>query len=360
MVEFPGLWDLKLSIRREAVENLFGIDGFSIYWYGVIIALGFMLAVLLGVKNSRKFGLEPDNILDMILFAAPAAIVGARLFYVIFTWELFRDNPMDILNTRKGGLAIYGGLIAGMITAYIYCRYKKINPFKLLDFGVPYVAMAQGIGRWGNFFNQEAFGVPTNLPWRMNGDIINQYLTGLDLSAWGAHPTFLYESLWDFAVFFFLIWFRNRKKKDGEVLCLYMVAYGVGRFFIEGLRTDSLMLGASGLRISQVLAALFAIVFIVLFVIIRKRTKAKAAEAELEASVAAASEGASQSVYSELLSKIKEESMEHSNETVGHSKETVEHSEETVEHSEGSGQSEEVYEESPEKDDKKEDTQEDK
>ncbi|NTV90214.1 MAG: prolipoprotein diacylglyceryl transferase, partial [Clostridiales bacterium] len=212
MVEFPGLGGIQLSISREAIRNLFGIEGFSIYWYGIIIALGFLLAVLLAMKNSKRFGLEPDNILDMIIFAAPMAIIGARLYYVIFSWDLFRDNPIDILNTRKGGLAIYGGVIFGILTAYVFCKIKKIKPLKLIDFGVPYLVMAQGIGRWGNFFNQEAFGVQTNLPWRMNGDVINQYLLGvnpsIDLSLFGVHPTFLYESIWDIAVFIFLLWFR--------------------------------------------------------------------------------------------------------------------------------------------------------
>jgi len=277
MVEFPGLGGLRLSVKREAFENFFGIQGFSIYWYGIIITLGFLLAILLGLKNCRKFGIEPDNIIDVILFVAPASIIGARLYYVIFSWDLYRDNPIYIFNTRKGGLAIYGGVIAGLLTAYIYCRVKKIKPLKFIDFGVPYVVMAQGIGRWGNFFNQEAFGNITDLPWRMNGDIINRFLLdkypGINLEVWGVHPTFLYESIWNFAVFFFLIWFRSRKKADGEVFCLYMAGYGLGRFFIEGLRADSLMLGLSGIRVSQHLAGIFVVAFIIIFVIIRMRSK---------------------------------------------------------------------------------------
>jgi len=271
VVEFPGLWGLKLEINRVAFE----IFGVPIYWYGIIIAFAFLMAVLLGMKNSKLAGIEPDSVLDLVLFAAPAAIICARLFYVIFSWDLFKDNLIDIINTRKGGLAIYGGVIGGFITAYFFARYKKISVLKLLDFGVPYLVMAQGIGRWGNFFNQEAFGGATTLPWRMNSDTVNSFLaafqSNLDLTKWGVHPTFLYESIWDFAVFSLLIWFRKRKKLDGEVLFLYMILYGAGRFLIEGLRTDSLMLGS--LRISQLLAALFVIIFTAAFIFRRNRSK---------------------------------------------------------------------------------------
>lgn len=296
LVEFPGLWGMKFVINRVAF-NVFGIP---IYWYGIIIATGFLLAVLLGMRNSKKVGIDPDNILDLVLFAAPAAIIGARLFYIIFSWDLFKDNLIDIFNTRKGGLAIYGGILAAFIVAFIFARKKKIGVLKLLDFGVPYLVMAQGIGRWGNFVNQEAFGVATKLPWRMNSDTVNAYLSskqaGLDLSKWGAHPTFLYESLMDFVIFFFLIWFGKRKKVQGEVFFLYMLLYGVGRFFIESLRTDSLMLGS--IRISQLLAGIFAVVFAVLFIYGRKRINKGEEAEEVESG---------QSQYGALLMRLKEE-----------------------------------------------------
>ena len=296
LVEFPGLWGLKFTLNRVAFE----VFGIPIYWYGIIIASGFLLAVLLGMKNSKLADLEPDNLLDLVLFAAPAAIVCARLFYVIFSWELFKDNLLDIVNTRKGGLAIYGGILGAFLVAYIYARRKKIRILRLLDFAVPYIAMAQGIGRWGNFVNQEAFGSATSLPWRMNSDTVNSYLTGfnssIDLTKFGAHPTFLYESLWNFAVFSYLIWYRKRKKLDGEVFFLYMLLYGAARFFIEGLRTDSLMLGS--FRISQLLAALFVIVFTALFIYRRKKIKKVDEEVTVEIG---------QSQYGSVLKKLKEE-----------------------------------------------------
>lgn len=297
LVEFPGLGGIKFEINRVA----FDVFGIPIYWYGIIIAAAFLLAVLLGMRNSKLAGIEPDSVLDLVLFAAPVAVICARLFYVIFSWELFKDNPAEIINTRKGGLAIYGGVLGALIVAYFFAKRKKIGVLTLLDFGVPYLVMAQGIGRWGNFVNQEAFGAATTLPWRMNSETVNAYLNGfmnnVDLTKWGVHPTFLYESLWDFAVFAFLIWFRKRKKVDGEVFFLYMMLYGAGRFFIEGLRTDSLMLGS--FRISQLLAAMFVITFAALFIYRRKNTRISGDE-DL-------AEELGQSQYGAVLMKLKEE-----------------------------------------------------
>jgi len=302
LIQFPGLWGLKFEIRRWVFE----VFGLPIYWYGIIIALGFLLAVLLGIRACEKFGFIPDNILDLVLFAAPVAIVSARLYYVIFSWDLFKDNPIKVFDTREGGLAIYGAVIGAFLVAYIYARVKKLNFLKLADFCAPYVIMAQAIGRWGNFVNQEAFGSKTMLPWRMNGYEPNKYLNNLgenlDLSKWGVHPTFLYESLWNIAAFAFLIWFRKRKKLDGEVISLYLVFYGLGRFFIESLRTDSLMLGGTGIRVSQLLSAVFVIVFAILF-ILRRMKKKKLAESEEIVEIG-------QSKYGSILMKLKEEEVE--------------------------------------------------
>lgn len=284
VVEFPGLWGLKLNINRVAFE----VFGLPIYWYGVIIAFAFLAAVLLALRDSKKFGIDPDNILDMVLFAAPAAIICARLYYVAFSWDQFSENPIDIINTRKGGLAIYGGVIGALITAYIYARVKKIGFLRLMDFSVPFLVLGQAIGRWGNFVNQEAFGSQTTLPWRMTSDTVREYLSGVQVPAAdlvskvGVHPTFLYESLLDFAIFFFLMWYRHRKKANGEVFFLYMILYGIGRSLIEGLRTDSLYLGIGGIRVSQLLAVLFAIIFIALFIVIRKRYADSIDEGEVE------------------------------------------------------------------------------
>ncbi len=292
----PGLWGLEFELRTWAFE----IFGIRIFWYGIIIALAFLVAVVLAVQSCRKYDIEPDNILDLVLIAAPAAIICARLYYVIFSWDQFKDNLLEIFMTRNGGLAIYGGVFGAILVAWIYAKKKKMRFFHLMDFTVPYLVLGQGIGRWGNFINQEAFGTKTSLPWRMNGDSANAYLNSLqenlDLSKWGVHPTFLYESLWDIAVFLFLIFYRKKKKIEGEVLFLYFVLYGTGRFFIEGLRTDSLMLGS--LRVSQLLSLLLVLLFTALF-IYRRVKKAKEAEEEPV--------DPGQSEYGALLTKMKED-----------------------------------------------------
>lgn len=296
IVQFPGLGGLELTINRVA----FTVFGISIYWYGIIIAFGFLLAVLLAIRDSKKFGIEPDNLLDLVLFAAPVAIITARLFYVVFTWDLFRDNPLEIFNTRRGGLMVYGGILGAFLIAYIYGRKKKISFLNLMDLCAPFIIMAQGIGRWGNFVNQEAFGSQTTLPWRMNGDIPNAYLQGLnqnlDLAKWGVHPTFLYESLWCIAVLFFLLWFRNRKKLVGEVFFLYLILYGFERFFVEQLRTDSLMIGS--IKVSEFLSAALVIVFTFFF--IYRRTKLNKAVEEIPAEPG-------KSEYGSVLAKLRED-----------------------------------------------------
>jgi phosphatidylglycerol:prolipoprotein diacylglycerol transferase len=281
-VEFPGLWELKFTVNRVAFE----VFGMEIYWYGIIIAAAFLTAVLLGMRDSKKYGLEPDNVIDLILIAAPVAIICARLYYVIFSWSDFKGNIVEVFNIRSGGLAIYGGIIGGIAAAYFYAKRKKIGVLRLFDFGAPYLPLAQAIGRWGNFINQEAYGANTTLPWGMTSDTIKQDIfNNIDvLKSRGiivdpnlpVHPTFLYESLWNFALFFLLIWYRKRKKLEGEVFFLYMALYGVGRFLIEGLRTDSLMLGS--FRISQILAAMLAVFFGIVFYVRRKRASRKASE----------------------------------------------------------------------------------
>lgn len=270
-IEFPGLWGLKLSISPIALS----LGNINIYWYGIIIATGFMLAVLLAMRDSKKLGIEQEDVIDLVLWAAPVAIICARLYYVIFKWEDYSRDLTEIFKIWHGGLAIYGGIIGGLVTAFFFARHKKIPVFKLFDLGVPYLALAQSIGRWGNFINQEAYGTNTTLPWGMTSNSIKSELSMLQMQGVNVdpnlpvHPTFLYESVWNLATFFLLIWYRGRKKFEGEIFFLYMVLYGAGRFWIEGLRTDSLMLG--NLRISQVLAFVFAVTFAVLLFIKRKR-----------------------------------------------------------------------------------------
>lgn len=294
-VQFPGL-GLDFKFNNWAFE----VFGIKIFWYGILIAAAFLAAVLLAMRSSKKYGIEQESILDLVLFTAPAAIICARLYYVIFSWDQFKGNLLEVFNTRNGGLAVYGGVIGAFIVAWFFARYKKIPFLHLLDFGVPYLALGQAIGRWGNFVNQEAFGAVTSLPWRMNGNYINSYIGGIsrsiDLTKNGVHPTFLYESLWDFALFLFLANYRKKKKVEGEVLYLYLILYGVGRFFIEGLRTDSLMLGS--LRVSQMLSLLLVLVFVSLFVYGRRKKKQIEEEEPVDLG---------QSQYGALLMKMKEE-----------------------------------------------------
>lgn len=298
LVEFPGL-GLKFAVNRVAFE----VFGISIYWYGIIIAAAFLAAVLLGLRDCKKFGIDPDTILDCVLIAAPTAIVCARLYYVAFSWDMFKDDLLSIFNTRLGGLAIYGGIIGAFLAAYIYARVKKINILNLFDFTAPFIVLGQAIGRWGNFVNQEAFGTQTTLPWRMTSDTVREYLASVSVPAAdmvskvGVHPTFLYESLVDIAIFFLLMWFRHKKKANGEVFFMYMMLYGIGRACIEGLRTDSLMLGIGSIRVSQLLAVLFVIAFAVMFAIVRKNYIDKTEEGEVEAG---------SSSYGTVLTKLKE------------------------------------------------------
>jgi phosphatidylglycerol:prolipoprotein diacylglycerol transferase len=295
-VRFPGL-----GLEFELSRWPFKIFGFPIYWYGIIVSLAFLTAVLLALKSSKKYRIDPDTILDMVLIAAPVAIVFSRIYYVIFKWDQYKDNFIDVFKIRDGGLAIYGGVIGALLAVWLYARKKKTSFLHIADYCIPYLVLGQAIGRWGNFVNQEAFGTKTDLPWRMNGVEPDKYLldNGVDVSKYGVHPTFLYESLLDLAIFFFLIYFRKKKKLDGEVLSLYLVLYGVGRFVIEGLRTDSLMLGP--FRVSQLLSAILVAVFVPLFIYRRARISRKAEKEQVVLG---------QSRYGSLLMKMKEQEQE--------------------------------------------------
>jgi len=300
-ISFPNM-DINLDISRVA----FKVFNMPIYWYGIIIALAFLVCVLWAMKDSSKFDLIPETVIDLMLFAGPIAIICARLYFVIFSWGTYRYDLKEIFNIRNGGLAVLGGVIGGIITGYFVARYKKIPTFKFFDFFIPYVALGQAIGRWGNFFNQEAFGTNTTLPWGMTSPVTKEYLSSnaqqlLDLNGitvypdLPVHPTFLYESILCFAIFSLLLWMRKKKKFEGEVFCLYFVTYCLGRAFIEGIRTDSLMIGQ--LRVSQLLSIILVIVFAVF--IIYKRSKLKN-ESTLQA-------GVGNSGYADVLKTMQEE-----------------------------------------------------
>ncbi len=209
----------------------FEIFGIAVRWYGIIMAVGIVCGLLYALSESKRVGMDENIILDLVIFAIPSGIIGARLYYVFFNWEYYSMNPKQILNIRGGGLAIHGTLIAAIITAVIYTRVKDVNFWALVDVAAPGLILGQAIGRWGNFVNQEAHGVPTDLPW------------GIMVDGLRVHPTFLYESLWNLSIFLILLGYRKRRKTRGNIFLLYLILYSVGRFFVEGLRTDSLMLG---------------------------------------------------------------------------------------------------------------------
>ena len=267
-VEFPDLFGgFKIPVERTAF-TLFGI---KVQWYGVIIGLGVLLCVGLALRACRRYGIESNDLMDYFLVSFPSAIVGARVYYVIFNFDLYRDDLTKIFSYREGGLAVYGGVLAAMLAVFCMAKVKKKHTFlQLADFAAPYILLGQAIGRWGNFFNQEAYGGLTDLPWGMTGSNISGVV----------HPTFLYESLWCFVSFGIILWYRRSrfKKAQGECVCLYMILYGLERSIVEGLRTDSLYIGSTNIRVSQVLSIVLFIFGIVLFILLRVRHNHKAAE----------------------------------------------------------------------------------
>ena len=237
----------------------FTIFGISIKWYGILIATGALLGVLMGDKLAKKQGLKENIVSDFILIGIIPSVIGARIYYVLFEWGYYKDHLSEIFAIRNGGLAIYGGIITGIIFAYIYSKKKKVDFLKLLDVMSPGLAIGQGIGRWGNFINQEAHGGPTDLPW------------GIMVDGVKVHPTFLYESIVDISLALFLYFYISKRKKfDGQMLAIYAIVYGIGRFFIEGLRTDSLYIGP--LRVSQIVSIVFILLGVGIYLIKGKKS----------------------------------------------------------------------------------------
>jgi prolipoprotein diacylglyceryl transferase len=242
----------------------FSIFGQPIYWYGILISAGVLIGIFLAMHHAKIFGMDQDSIVDMALLAIPMAIIGARLYYVIFEWDQYKGHPLDIFNIRKGGLAIYGGVLGGVLGGYLFSRWKKMDFWNLTDICAPSIILGQAIGRWGNYINQEAYGVVVNNPqWQW-------FPVAVFIQAdqqWHM-ATFFYESFWNLIVFFILMGYRRHRKRTGEVFLLYLILYSLGRIFIEGLRTDSLYL--DNVRISQLLGILLVVLGIVLFVYRRK------------------------------------------------------------------------------------------
>lgn len=246
----------------------FNIFGLTIRWYGIFIATGMMVGILLASFTSKLKGVDYDELLNIVLIAFPVAIIGARAYYVIFEFNQYKDNLIQVFNIRQGGLAIHGGVIFGMIAALIYTRYKKENLLKFADVAAPSIIIGQAIGRWGNFFNSEAHGGPVTQTFISKFPSFIQ--KGMLIDGTYYHPTFLYESIWNVIVCLILIYLLTKTYKFGTVFFSYIGLYSIGRFFIEGLRTDSLMF--AGIRVAQ-LISLAGIALWIIFLLINNKRK---------------------------------------------------------------------------------------
>lgn len=245
----------------------FEIGNFEVRWYGLLIAFGVVAALVLAYFNCKKKGLNFDTLSDGFLIAFPCAIIGARLYYVLFEFSSYKDNLIDIFNIRQGGLAIHGGLIGAFIAAFIFAKVKKINILEYLDIAAPSIILAQAIGRWGNFMNSEAHGGPVSFEFISRFPKFIQ--EGMNIGGTYYHPTFLYESVWNIMVCVVLLLILYKKRNNGVVIASYISLYSVGRLFIEGLRTDSLMF--AGIRVAQLISIIGIISGIVLILYINKK-----------------------------------------------------------------------------------------
>lgn len=261
-----------LGITINHLKSSISVFGFRIAFYGIIIGIGMLAGLWIAQSDAKRRGQDPELYLDFALYAIICSIIGARLYYVIFEWDYYKNNLLQIFNLRAGGLAIYGGVIAGTITMIVYTRMKKVSFFSMADTGVLGLVTGQIIGRWGNFFNCEAFGGYTDslLAMRirralvndnmLNADVLNHRIVENGVEYIQVHPTFFYESCWNLCLLLFMLWFRRYKKYDGQMLWIYLFGYGIGRFWIESLRTDQLILFGTGLPVSQALSLVLILV----------------------------------------------------------------------------------------------------
>ena len=277
-IRFPHL-----GIYLPNVGKTISVCGFDIAYYGITIAIAMIVGISIALHEAKRTGQNQDTYLDLLMLTMLTSVVGARIYYVIFSWDNYKDNLGEILNIRNGGLAIYGGIIAGVITVFIYSKITKMKFLQIADTVCMGLAAGQIIGRWGNFFNREAFGEYTNNLLAMQLPVSAVRKNEITSAMWNhvvtiggveyiqVHPTFLYEGLWSFMVLLFLFWFRKRKKFEGELFFCYLAGYGAGRFWIESLRTDQLLLPGIHVPVSQMLSAVLVVVS--LSVIICKRRK---------------------------------------------------------------------------------------
>ena len=286
-IRFPHL-----GIEIASLGKGITIGGFTIAFYGMIIAFGMVMGYLMTAFQAKRTGQEPDLYLDLALWDIVFAVIGARIYYVIFTWDYYKDNLLQIFNTRGGGLAIYGGVIAGVITTIIFGKVRKQNFFQLLDTACIGLITGQIIGRWGNFCNREAFGGYTHGLFAMQlkqSDVAASNLTHsvlkhaveIDGTRYiQVHPTFLYESFWNIGVLIILLLFTKHRKYNGQIFLIYLLGYGLGRVWIEGLRTDQLIFFGTGVAVSQVLSGVLVVASaaILIYRFVKDRQKAKSAQ----------------------------------------------------------------------------------
>lgn len=281
----PEIWFPNLGIEIDHLSRTaFTVFGQDIYWYGIFIGLGVILGVLLALHEAKRTGQNPDTYLDFIIYAMIIAIIGARLYYVIFSWDFYSQHPEKIFAIREGGLAIYGGIIGGVLTAIVYSHLKKKSFWVMADTMAPSLILGQMLGRWGNFFNKEAFGGFTDNLFAMRyqlsqvrasdvtTDILQNLVTVNGVDYIQVHPTFLYESMWSLCVFIILLILQRKKKFDGQVCATYFFGYALGRVWIEGLRTDQLCIG--NVPVSQALSAVLIIASVVLYFYCKKKAAA--------------------------------------------------------------------------------------
>lgn len=264
-VSFPGL-----GIETEVSPVAFTIGTFSIYWYGIIIATGFVLAVTYCMKIAKKHNINEDKLLNCVIVGMITAVIGARTYFVAFSWDIYKNNPASILNIHSGGLAIYGGLLGALAGGLTAAKIQKMKIIPILDVAVFGFFIGQGIGRWGNFTNQEAFGSETSMPWAM----VSEKTGGV-----GVHPCFFYESMWCLAGFLILHFVLSKRQCfNGELFYFYLIWYGAERTVVEGLRTDSLMIHGTNIRVSQVLSIILFISGLVLMITNLAKAKKKSKE----------------------------------------------------------------------------------
>ncbi len=280
-----------LGIYLENVPKSFSLFGFEIAFYGLIIGIGVLAGIVMAAQSAKATGYDPDVIWDFALYAVIFSVIGARIYYVVFEWDSYKDNLWSIFNTRGGGMAIYGAVIGAFITLFVYSKIKKQNALQIGDCGVAGLILGQAIGRWGNFVNREVFGEYTDnfLAMRLPIAAVRSRDISEDLAAHivegtnyiQVHPTFLYESLWNLLVLALILLYRRHKKFNGEICLLYFAGYGLGRFFIEGIRTDTLFIPGTTVPVSQVLSLGMVIFAVVADVVVRRKIRKEGSEKKI-------------------------------------------------------------------------------